>query len=364
MKVILDQDRIINFSDAGIEIGTIPLGIDIRRLRWTGASLIDLNDLTEIWVEYKGGAFILHAIEVPGSQLVTMTYANRKDLKLDVNTIRLKTSDERYNESLISFQEKATARLYSRLRIPPLFFRFIFELLYIITKGLKDGGTNYVNFITQFLADVGSVVDDPNLLDSLPDQAKKFAELTQLYYSHVSSSSCSSSKSSSSSSKSSSSSSSSCFSATPDFLMDWAVNKWTDTIDDWWTKSSSSSSRSSSSCSRSSSSSSRSSSCSCSSSRSSSSSCCSSSSSSRSSSSSCCSSCSSSSSSMSSSSSSLSSSSSCSSSSSRSSSSSSKSSSCSSSSSLSLSSSSRSSSSSCRSSSCSSSSSAWIFVPL
>jgi len=95
MKAIVDKDIIVHITERGdTEIGRLPRGVGLERLRWDGSKVVDLADLDEIWVEYKNGAFILHAIEVPRSQLVKMTYKDRKRLTVEDGKIRLLTAEE------------------------------------------------------------------------------------------------------------------------------------------------------------------------------------------------------------------------------------------------------------------------------
>lgn len=82
MRAVLDRDIIVHVTPHGdTEIGSIPPGVGLERLRFDGERLVDLAELSEIWVEpVPGGGHVLHAVEVPGSQLVTMRYADRKRL--------------------------------------------------------------------------------------------------------------------------------------------------------------------------------------------------------------------------------------------------------------------------------------------
>lgn len=95
MKAILKNDIIIHVTERGdTEIGKLPKGVGLERLRWDGERVVDLADLAQIWVEERNGAFVLHAVEVQNAQKVTMTYADRKRLVQDAGLIRLKTKEE------------------------------------------------------------------------------------------------------------------------------------------------------------------------------------------------------------------------------------------------------------------------------
>jgi len=95
MRAVLENDIIVHITERGdTEIGQIPKGVGLERLRWDGKKVVDLADLDQIWVEERNGVFILHAIEVPGTQKVSMTYADRKKLTRDADLIRLKSTNE------------------------------------------------------------------------------------------------------------------------------------------------------------------------------------------------------------------------------------------------------------------------------
>ena len=111
MKATLKDDIIhsLHHKDrpGAVEIGALIKGVGLERLRFDGTQVVDLNDLTQIWVVDRGSFFSLHCREifrtqiVDGeeqqisiSQLVTMDYADRKNLINDNGTIRLKTQAE------------------------------------------------------------------------------------------------------------------------------------------------------------------------------------------------------------------------------------------------------------------------------
>ncbi len=100
MKISLRNYDIINKINVpdGIEIGSIPKGVGLERVRWDGQKLIDLFNLHAIWIECKNGAFILHCIEVPNSQLVIMEYKDRKKLWNDNGVYSIKTHEQAQNE--------------------------------------------------------------------------------------------------------------------------------------------------------------------------------------------------------------------------------------------------------------------------
>jgi hypothetical protein len=93
-RAVIDGDLILRINDGATEIGILPKGIGLERLRFDGKKVVDLLTLTFMWVEDKGGLFILHCIPLPGCRLVEMTYSDRARLVNDGGTIRLLTEEE------------------------------------------------------------------------------------------------------------------------------------------------------------------------------------------------------------------------------------------------------------------------------
>lgn len=104
MKAILNNDIIVTLNETApeaVEIGSKPKGVGMERLRFDGNQVVDLADLSQIWVKHLGGNhFELHCVEAPGCQLVDMTYADRRNLIIDNNVVRVKTALEIDNERL------------------------------------------------------------------------------------------------------------------------------------------------------------------------------------------------------------------------------------------------------------------------
>lgn len=119
MKAIVAGDKIQYISERNgtVEIGTPPPGVGLERLRWTGAELVDIATLSQIWVRPIGGdSFDLHATEMPGTQLVTMTYQDRKRLMIDGGQIRLKTVGEIEEDTKRQHTDMLKNRLRRRLK--------------------------------------------------------------------------------------------------------------------------------------------------------------------------------------------------------------------------------------------------------
>ena len=83
MKAILKNDLIIKLSiDRGTEIGNVPSGVSLERLRWDGSTLIDLAAPRTMHVKHLGSNFFeLHVIELPHTKPIYMQYNQRRDLR-------------------------------------------------------------------------------------------------------------------------------------------------------------------------------------------------------------------------------------------------------------------------------------------
>lgn len=93
MRATVFEDFIVSFG-GDTEIGSLPKGVGLERLRWDGQKLIDLDKIEAIWVRCRAGVFELHVIEVPGSQVITMRYADRKRLYVENGVIGIRTAEE------------------------------------------------------------------------------------------------------------------------------------------------------------------------------------------------------------------------------------------------------------------------------
>lgn len=119
MKAILNSDIIIalTISDKGTEIGTLPKGVGLERLRFDGAKVVDLATLSEIWIKMSaGGALELHCIDVGNCQLVTMAYSDRAILTNDNGTYRLKTAGQLEIERVVGVNQRAKTKLVSKVK--------------------------------------------------------------------------------------------------------------------------------------------------------------------------------------------------------------------------------------------------------
>ncbi|MCK5139691.1 MAG: hypothetical protein KAQ85_07615 [Thermodesulfovibrionia bacterium] len=107
MRAILKEDLIIKLSlKDGVEIGNIPQGGSLDRLRWDGSQIVDLAVLTTIHVRYLGNFYFeLHCLSLPNTQAVVMKYKQRKDLRFDEITRQIYLASEQDKEDEINAEE-------------------------------------------------------------------------------------------------------------------------------------------------------------------------------------------------------------------------------------------------------------------
>jgi len=102
MRAIIDNhDCIIRLTTRpteGIDIGLVPGGVGLHRLRWDGSQIVDLADLSQIYVARRNGVWSLHAVAAPESQLVTMTFSQRKRLVEEQDGTFRVLSDQEWND--------------------------------------------------------------------------------------------------------------------------------------------------------------------------------------------------------------------------------------------------------------------------
>lgn len=84
MRVLLNEDILVRPWKGGVNVGPVPRGVGWERLRFDHriGKVVDLMNLSEIYVRYKDGNFELHAVPVAGSQPVSMRYYERHKLRL------------------------------------------------------------------------------------------------------------------------------------------------------------------------------------------------------------------------------------------------------------------------------------------
>jgi hypothetical protein len=185
MKAILDQDVIVSVSPTGpgIDIGALPAGVGLERLRWGGEVVVDLADLSAIYVDVRFG---LHCVSVAGSQLVTMTYADRKNLVMDGGAIRVKTASELAIEEIRDSNGMLKTRLRSALTQEigdiPDNIADVNKLIFIILESIVGGSADATSFLNELLLILRETYDYTDAKSTLLSNAPILQDELSTYY--------------------------------------------------------------------------------------------------------------------------------------------------------------------------------------
>lgn len=188
MGALLKDDIIISLSGGDVKVGTLPKGVGLERLRWDGSKLVDLIDLKEMYVVfYHPDIFELHAVEVKGSQLVTMTYADRKRLINDNGTIRLLTEAEELERASLYQKQilKANTREVMTASLGDINDQIadLTKMIFMGIIGLRTQDKAILDIIDACLPDMAATYDMTKVGASLATRIKTLKALMQSYYS-------------------------------------------------------------------------------------------------------------------------------------------------------------------------------------
>jgi len=183
MKAVLDQDVIKKYGD---DLGPIPKGVGLERLRFDGKKLIDLADLSQIWVETKGSAYTLHATPVPGSTLVDMTYADRRRLVFSAGIPRLLTREEQTARTAAAAVSLAKNQTRARLKLSQGDtadqLADLYKLVFLLVEYLFDNDSDNLAALEQLLPHIRGIYDPQGTVDTLGAKIPALkAELTAYY---------------------------------------------------------------------------------------------------------------------------------------------------------------------------------------
>jgi hypothetical protein len=191
MKPILDKrkSKILAFGEKGLDL-RLPKSArgDLKRIRFNGQELVDLAELDQIYVTYANNGFELHARKVKGSQLVTMSYRDRKLLRVDGETIRVKTAqevtDDRIAKLIKRAKHKAKVALESQMGLLVEQFMFNQRLMYALIWALRTGNAQGLQFVDDYLTEMGKTFDiaDPQFKADLIADYKKIRSVIRDYY--------------------------------------------------------------------------------------------------------------------------------------------------------------------------------------
>jgi len=180
MKAIIDRDIITYITPRGsIEIGSLPKGIGLERLRWDGEKIIDLADLESIWV---GHDLTLHAIEVPGSRLIEMNYRDRKRLINDAGSIRLKTIDDLESERKTLKKNRLRAGIQKDVGDSQDQLADAYKLICLLVMALVGKDETAQKLLGDLAPDIEAIYPMAQLNSHLPETIKILKEKMRDYY--------------------------------------------------------------------------------------------------------------------------------------------------------------------------------------
>lgn len=191
MKPILDKkkSRILSFGPKGIDL-PLPKSAqgDLNRIRFDGVKFVDLGMLDQMYVTCENNVFELHAKPVANSKLVNMTYSERRFLKEDSGTIRVKTLQEKKDELIAKLMHRARskAKIAMEKQMGLLVEQFMFNqrLVYVLIWALRTQNAQGLQFVDDYLDEMGNIFDiaDPNFKADLIADYKKIRSVIANYY--------------------------------------------------------------------------------------------------------------------------------------------------------------------------------------
>lgn len=173
MIATIDGDMIVTVGRGDTEIGDLPKGVGLERLRWDGSAIVDLATLSQIWVEPINGTFRLHCIPIGNSTLVDMRYADRKNLKINGSAPRVKTAEELAAEERTRRHDAARGLLLKKLQNVETVQEVLAFLLGLVSVALIYSRTNNEQLGTR----IDAILDE---LQALPLQRMTLNAETKL----------------------------------------------------------------------------------------------------------------------------------------------------------------------------------------
>ena len=192
MKPLLDKkkSKIINFGSEGLDL-SLPKSAqgDLKRIRFDGQKLVDLGEMDKMYVTHENNVFELHArSDVPNSQLVAMTYSDRRYLKATTGVISIKTVQDIRDELVAKLVHRARskAKVAMENQMGLLIEQFMFNqrLMYVLIWSLKTQNPQGLQFVDDYLTEMGTIFDiaDPNFKADLIADYKKIKGVITNYY--------------------------------------------------------------------------------------------------------------------------------------------------------------------------------------
>jgi len=191
MKPILDKNKskILSFGPKGIDL-PLPKSAkgDLKRIRFDGVKFVDLGTLDQMYVICENNVFELHARPIHNSKLVNMTYSERRYLRNDGHTIRVKTLQEKRDEIVAKLVHRARskAKIAMEKQMGLLVEQFMFnqKLMYVLIWALRTQNSQGLQFVDSYLTEMGKTFDiaDPDFKTDLIADYKKIRNVIADYY--------------------------------------------------------------------------------------------------------------------------------------------------------------------------------------
>jgi hypothetical protein len=180
MKAILNEDIILQFSQTpvAVEVGRVPKGVGMERLRFNGHRVVDLMDLAVIYVRPIGPSFELHAVQVLGSQAVNMSYTDRGRLFKEKNgMIRILNEDEqdarKIQELLSQLKARHRSSLKSKVSDEKDMLADAFKLIFLLIVYSRNPYPMIGNFFDQLIPIIKDIYDLAGFKDDMLDLMTK-----------------------------------------------------------------------------------------------------------------------------------------------------------------------------------------------
>jgi len=175
------------------EIGNIPKRlkrVGLERLRFDGRKVVDLAELSKIWVEpLSDGGFLLHAVEVPNSQLVDMQYDQRRLLTVDNGAIRVKTAAELQSDAIAGSKTLLNRQLKRNIKRAAGGYDkqllSVFALVTICLYYARTSDNRLEPWIDDILADLQQAFPFSRLRDDIKVLAERMRTVLGSYYEGV-----------------------------------------------------------------------------------------------------------------------------------------------------------------------------------
>ena len=186
MKAILKDDIIIRLGVGDTEVGRVPPGAGLERLRWNGKQVVDLAKQDSFWVRRIPSGYELHVVEVDGSQQVSMSYTDRYNLTTDADgTIRVKTESEVLQEKAQEEKQMLKTRVRARIRerVGDLEDRVadLQKLVYVLMAALVEKDSDAQSLVQNIFQSIRDTYPTEKL-ESLSSRLSTLKDILSTYY--------------------------------------------------------------------------------------------------------------------------------------------------------------------------------------